>query len=152
MTVGPSVLDDTTLRRATLDSIAPRHPLWLASASGARAILNSAALALAGIADTTPDPPGGWLERDAAGRLTGLLGGYAVSNARRLAGSALPESLLVRAMRERGAEMVRHGITSAQVALGHLDPAQAMRVVRAAALPIRLRIIGVPSTIGGRRH
>ena len=152
ITVGPAVLDDTALRRAALDSLAPRHPVWLTSASGARAILSSAALALAGIADTVSDPSGGWYERDSAGRLTGLLGGYAVSNARRLAGSTLPDSLLVRAIRERGAEMVRHGITSVQMALGHLDPAQAMRIVRAAALPIRMRIIAVPSTIGGRRQ
>lgn len=151
MTVGSAVLDDTAFRRAMLDSIAPRHPVWLASGSGGRAILNSAALRLAGVADSAADPPGGWYERS-ADVLTGALGGYAVSNARLIAGGALPESVLVRSMRERGAEMVRHGITSAQVALGHLDPGQAMRVVRAAALPIRLRVIAVPSTIGGRRQ
>lgn len=152
MTVGSAAIDDTLVRRALLDSIAPRHPVRLATPSGRVVVLSSAALELAGVSDSTSDPPGGWYERDAGGRLTGLLGGYAASNAQRVLGRAQPESLLVRAMRERGAELVRHGITSAQLSLGHLDPAFAMRVVRAAALPIRLRIIAVPSTANGRRQ
>jgi predicted amidohydrolase YtcJ len=47
-------------------------------------LANSRALALAGITDRTPDPPGGEIRRDAAGRATGVLTGTAVDLVRKV--------------------------------------------------------------------
>jgi predicted amidohydrolase YtcJ len=58
---------------AELDLIAPDHPVILIHSSGHRRSVNSLALAAAGITDLTPDPPGGAIERDAAGKATGII-------------------------------------------------------------------------------
>src|SRR5690606_785547 len=58
---------------ADLDAVAPHHPVYLAAKSGHAAWVNSAAVRVAGLSANTPDPAGGSLQRDASGRLTGLL-------------------------------------------------------------------------------
>lgn len=61
--------------RADLDAVAPNHPVYVQYLRQG-ALLNSAALAAAGITRQTPDPPGGKFERNpATGELTGLLQG-----------------------------------------------------------------------------
>ncbi|MCB9676085.1 MAG: amidohydrolase [Alphaproteobacteria bacterium] len=57
-----------------LDAVAPDRPVLLIASSGHAAIANPYALALAGIGDDTPDPPGGTIVRDpTTGEATGLL-------------------------------------------------------------------------------
>ncbi|MGW5411176.1 amidohydrolase [Actinomadura geliboluensis] len=58
--------------RDELDRACPDRPVLILRC-GHQGAANSAALALAGLTDGTPDPPGGRLGRDAAGRLTGEL-------------------------------------------------------------------------------
>lgn len=66
--------------RAELDAVAPDHPVYV-QALYEVAILNSSALRAAGIDATTPDPPGGRLERDpATGQLTGRVFGMGAFN------------------------------------------------------------------------
>lgn len=50
--------------RADLDRAAPRHPVLLHRACGHVAVANSLALARGGVTRTTPDPPGGAIDRD----------------------------------------------------------------------------------------
>lgn len=59
--------------RADLDIVTAGHPALLDRVDGHIAVANSAALAAAGLTDTTPDPPGGRLDHNASGRLTGIL-------------------------------------------------------------------------------
>jgi hypothetical protein len=59
--------------RAYLDAVAPDNPVFIADFSGHTGWANSAALRLAGVADDSPDPVGGVIERDPAGRVTGVL-------------------------------------------------------------------------------
>lgn len=59
--------------RADLDAVVPDRPVVLGRADGHAAVLNSAALKLAGITRDTTDPAGGRIERDAAGEPTGML-------------------------------------------------------------------------------
>ena len=60
--------------REELDEAIPDHPLYIRHLSGHASIANSRALALAGIAESTPQPEGGHLDRDLkTGRLTGVL-------------------------------------------------------------------------------
>jgi predicted amidohydrolase YtcJ len=58
---------------ADLDRVAPEHPVVLKAKSGHALVANSRTLRLAGIGADTPDPPGGRIGRDAAGRPDGLL-------------------------------------------------------------------------------
>jgi predicted amidohydrolase YtcJ len=59
--------------RQDLDRIAPSHPVALVRADGHALVANTRALELAGITKTTPAPPGGALNKDRAGELTGML-------------------------------------------------------------------------------
>jgi predicted amidohydrolase YtcJ len=58
---------------ADLDPVTPNHPVLLPARSGHAAWVNSAALRLAGISASTPDPEGGQIVRDSQGVPTGLL-------------------------------------------------------------------------------
>ena len=58
---------------ADLDGVAADHPVFLESKSWHAGWVNSLALRLAGIDETTPDPPGGAIQRDAGGKPTGIL-------------------------------------------------------------------------------
>ena len=57
---------------AELDRAAPDHPVFLERTCGHLAVANSAAMRLAGVTKDTPDPAGGFIERQ-GGDLTGLL-------------------------------------------------------------------------------
>lgn len=70
---------------AELDSATDRHPVLL-KRGGHNDVLNSTALRMAGITEDTPEPPGGIIERDPSGRLTGRL----IDNAMHLAEHLLP--------------------------------------------------------------
>ena len=60
--------------RQDLDSISTEHPMFLARIDGHVAVVNSLALTIAGITRSTPDPPGGHIERDPRnGEPTGML-------------------------------------------------------------------------------
>ena len=58
---------------ADLDAVDEGRPVWLMHTMGHYGVANSVALELAGITADTPDPPGGTIDRDAAGRPTGVL-------------------------------------------------------------------------------
>jgi hypothetical protein len=66
-----------------LDQVAPDNPVVLGHASGHALIANDAALKLAGITASTPNPPGGRIIKDASGKPTGILVDAAQSLIRR---------------------------------------------------------------------
>jgi hypothetical protein len=59
--------------RADLDGVSPDNPVFLVHISGHVAVVNSAALKLAGITAKTPNPVGGEIEHDAKGEPDGML-------------------------------------------------------------------------------
>ena len=59
--------------RSDLDAAAPGHPVFLVRAGGHSAVASSAALDVAGIDATTPDPEGGIIERNPDGSLNGII-------------------------------------------------------------------------------
>lgn len=59
--------------RRELDAASPDRPVRLAHRSGHAHVLNSHALREVGITETSPDPPGGVIERDERGAPTGVL-------------------------------------------------------------------------------
>ena len=62
--------DDTLLAeqrhptREDLDAVSTEHPIYISHTSGHLGVANSVALELAGITRTTPDPPGGVIQKD----------------------------------------------------------------------------------------
>ncbi len=61
------------LTAADLDPFTPNKPLFMPRADGVSAVVNSKALALAGITKDTPDPEGGKFERNDDGTPTGYV-------------------------------------------------------------------------------
>jgi predicted amidohydrolase YtcJ len=59
--------------RHFLDGAAPGHPVLLLRYCGHVAAANTAALDAAGVGPATPDPPGGWFDRDLQGHPNGVL-------------------------------------------------------------------------------
>jgi len=59
--------------RADLDKIAPNNPVFLDRADGHGAVANSAALKIAGIDKSSPNPFGGEISKDKSGEPTGML-------------------------------------------------------------------------------
>jgi hypothetical protein len=76
--------------RADLDAIVGDRPVFLERIDGHAAVVNGAALALAGIGANTTNPDGGAIERDPAGAATGML----IDNATALVQSRLPAPTL----------------------------------------------------------
>ncbi len=72
--------------RADLDAVVGDRAVFLERIDGHAAVVNSAALALAGVDANTPNPAGGSIERDAAGAATGML----IDNAMALVQGRLP--------------------------------------------------------------
>ena len=66
-------MDGVAPHRALMDAVMPETPVALDSKALHAVWVNSAALRIAGIDATTPDVPGGVIERDAAGVPTGIL-------------------------------------------------------------------------------
>ncbi len=61
------------ITRDQLDTVSASQPILLRHFNGHAGIANSAALTAAGITDHEADPSGGTFERDASGRMTGVL-------------------------------------------------------------------------------
>jgi predicted amidohydrolase YtcJ len=68
-----------TPSRDLIDSVTPDHPAFVRSFDGAMYLANTRAMEAAGIGARTPAPQAGTIERDAAGRPTGILRGTAVN-------------------------------------------------------------------------
>jgi hypothetical protein len=58
---------------AELDAVSPNNPVWLEQTTGHYGVANSLALRQAHIVADTKDPPTGTIDRDAAGKPTGVL-------------------------------------------------------------------------------
>jgi predicted amidohydrolase YtcJ len=56
-----------------LSKVSPNNPVMLTHASGHASFVNAAAMTAAGLTEKTPDPPGGEILKDKAGRPIGLL-------------------------------------------------------------------------------
>ncbi len=99
------------LARQDLDPVSLKHPVYLVHVSGHLAVANSAALALAGITRETPDPPGGVIERDAAGEPTGIVKDNAMALVERRL-PAEPPDLALRAAKLVSEKALEVGLTT----------------------------------------
>ena len=98
----------TKTSRAVLDALKTKRPILVSSSYGHTALVNSRALALAGITSKTPDPLGGKIWHDANGDPTGLLEDAAQGLVDKLLPASSPEEnteaalLAVQQMRRQG--------------------------------------------------
>jgi len=108
-----SVAEERFLNRGDLDRAAPLHPVKITHRSGHAHILNSLALAGAGITEETGDPSGGLIDRDAkTGKPTGILYGMGSYLARKI--PLLSEAEMNRGLEQANEKMLSCGITSIQ--------------------------------------
>jgi predicted amidohydrolase YtcJ len=110
--------DGRPLAAADLDAAVPDHPVAIEHRGGHTVYCNSLAFQKAGISDKTPDPPGGKIDHDAAGKLSGRV----AESARDLLAKAIPQNLTRDDHRE-GVKLIskmlaKTGITSATEAQG----------------------------------
>ncbi len=114
--------------RDDLDGVAPAHPVALWRCDLHLAAVNSRALELAGIGEATPDPPEGIIERDAAGRPTGILREYAPNLVKAVIPVPQDEEVMA-AMAEGMGELHSLGLTGVQdvYLMGGGDGAQGLR-------------------------
>ena len=108
--------DDTRLvegrhpTREDLDEPSAGRPVVLTRVCGHMCVANSRALELAGIDASTPDPPGGRIERDARGEPTGLL--LETAEALVLQHVTSGRERVLRALRRVSDDLLGHGITA----------------------------------------
>jgi len=127
--------------RADLDRVVPDRPVYLDSRDGHTAWVNSKALDLAGVTDSTPHPTDGRIERDADGRSLGTLQETAADLVRRLFPPEPPE-LVVAALRLAQAELHALGITSWQDAHVRVDQEEVAYTTLAERGELTARVVG----------
>lgn len=127
-----------------LDAVTGDRPTFLTRIDGHAAWVNQATLDQAGLTAGTPDPPGGRLLRDAAGRPTGVL----VDAAMDLVERPAPTPTDLRRHLDRGlTALAKTGLTGVHV-MG-IDDATLAAVTQAdreGALPLRLWVYVAPDT------
>ncbi|MBK8004445.1 MAG: amidohydrolase [Gemmatimonadetes bacterium] len=121
--------------RWVLDRVTAQIPAFLESADVHAAWVNSAALALAGITRTTPDPAGGRIVRDATGEPTGLLLERAMELVRQLLPPTDPDRLRA-SLEAAQAEAHKVGITG----IHNVEGPDALRAFRELDAQDRLRL------------
>ncbi|MFC2025606.1 amidohydrolase [Chloroflexota bacterium] len=100
--------------RDHLDKVSPDHPVWVIHQSGHYGYANSIALDLAGITAETQSPPGGIIERDSSGKLTGGFYNHRAMNVLRQALPDRPEDVVQTSILNWQPAMLSEGLTSFQ--------------------------------------
>lgn len=147
--IGGRVWDDASVDRDWLDGIVRDRPVMLQMFTGHGSVLNSAALALAGISESITDPDGGRFQRDANGRLNGRAEEYADLIVGRRLSATVAKADRPRYYRDFSLEAARLGITSVHL-MGNSGPhAGIVEDVVASDSPLRWRILRWPVREGG---
>jgi predicted amidohydrolase YtcJ len=123
--------------RWDLDEAAGGRPALMVRKDGHSAWVSSAALAAAGIANGTPDPEGGVIDRDAEGEPCGILRESAIEMVRRVMPEP-SEAALDQGLLSALHDLARRGLTSVQSMDRASDFAALQRLHRDGRLPIRV--------------
>lgn len=106
--------------RDWIDKDTPATPVFVSRLDGHMALANSVVLKLAGIDEKTPDPAGGTIVRDAAGRPTGVLKDSAMALVTKVMPPPSDEEL-EQGLRRAMEHAVRHGLTQVHDMGGYED-------------------------------
>jgi predicted amidohydrolase YtcJ len=150
--IGPTALDDPRATIASLDNLAPAHPVVLNTWAQHATILNSAGFLKLGVTQDEPDPLGGRFVRTPRdGKLTGVAYEYAKFRLDlRRTGMATDEEALEQ-IRDFLKDAVRLGITSVQAMSMPGGTERCVALYQKAPAPIRMRVIRMPRTDSHRR-
>ncbi len=143
---GFHIRPNETLDRWDLDKVAPQNPAYLRHGSGQFAVVNSAALSVAGITRATKDPQSSKILRDKTGEPTGVLSHYPAENlvARFAPGYGDRTEAEIFESIERGQQLcLKAGYTSAQdVIVSNVNDVRAyIKFAEAGRLKIRLAVM-----------
>lgn len=129
-----------------LNQLTEDHPIVITRTCGHIGIVNTAALKLAGIDGTTPDPEGGTIEKDHSGKLTGRLIENALFNFNQYV--AYSDEELFEALEKAQEQLFEFGITSVHDA-GGFD-GNSFRIMQQAShnKQIRVRVYAMIATLG----
>ena len=148
--IGGRVWDDASVTRAWLDAIVSERPILLQEFTGHGVIVNSGALAAAGIDESIADPEGGRFQRDAWGHLNGRAEEYADLLITRRFAAKVAKADRPNAYRRFSTEAAAFGITSVQL-MGSGGPhAEIVADVIASQSPLRWRIFRWPMREAGQ--
>lgn len=146
--VGPTALAEAIRMRAALDRATAGRPALVHAWWGHGVVLNTAGMKELGLVDATTDDPGGRLERDADGHLTGKLDEYAGWRILRTLQSQAGQGALQAYLRSYAERRLRQGITSVQIMAGDHQPELLAAALAAEDLPLRVRLIRFPMPHG----
>jgi len=144
--IGLKVFYDTDVNRDLLDQVAPDQPVMLSTLTYHAAILNSAALKVAGVRENQADPVGGRYERFPDGKLTGVLREYAARSAFRKLTDLTSDADALNELRRKFDEFAKLGITSIQDMSNEIAPEHCIALLKQIPIPIRVRVIRMPNT------
>jgi predicted amidohydrolase YtcJ len=130
--------DKTLPTRQDLDSVCRGHPAIFERVDGHIAVANSAALALSRVTDQTPSPPGGQLDHDASGHLTGIVREGSAEDLIRQHIPAPTHELRRRAILLALDDAAAHGVTSVQDNSDWDDFLVYQELEREGRLPVRI--------------
>jgi predicted amidohydrolase YtcJ len=149
--IGPAAFEDPQASRASLDRIAPDHPVMLDTWAQHGGVLNSAAFAKFGVKEDVRDPVAGHFVRSADGKLTGVVYEYAKFQINRRRSDMATEEEAVQQAREFFQDAVKLGITSVQDMSLPGGAERCVMASRKAPTPIRMRVIRMAeTTVDGR--
>ena len=142
---GDAFIDDPLANRFELDKVCPHHPVYLYNWAGHGVLLNSLGMALAGIAEDEPDPPGGFYERVAGSDIiNGFLHEYAEHRFSRYFKGTEPIANVRNQYLAYGQAVAGFGTTSIQdMAIG-FTKYQSEEILSGIDLPIRWHDICFP--------
>ena len=149
--IGPTAFEDSQANRASLDRIAPDHPLMLDTWAQHGGVLNSAALIKFGIKEDVSDPVAGHFVRGADGKLSGVVYEYAKFQINRRRSDMATEEEVLQQTREFFEDAVKLGITSVQDMSLPGGAERCLMASRKAPTPIRMRVVRMAgTTVNGR--
>lgn len=125
--------------KGIIDDIVADKPVILTAFDGHTTWVNSKALEVAGITNTTPDPMGGKIERDSEGNPTGVLREMAAANLVTTAVAPIPPEQIAGALRELLPQVAAQGVTMVDDAAVYPDIIAAFAILDAeGGLPLRV--------------
>ena len=144
-TIGPSIANSPETNRFILDKIAPNHPVRLLSWWGHVGLFNTLAMKELGIAETQPNPKGGFYERMPDGKtLTGKAfekNAYHPHTALAKFDALRDDNAMIAEFRGYTQALLKAGVTSYQNMCTYTSAEEYLRIWKKAGLPFRLRLI-----------
>lgn len=140
-TAGVSVMGNPAQSLRAIEAASQGHPVAVMAWWGHGVLLNATAQAWAGMTNTTPDPLGGWLDRDAQGQFTGRLDEYAGAAVWRRLSTIMPPVAHTAAFRTYAESRLKEGVTSLQLMTTSQTPESLARTVIDANSPLKVRLV-----------